>query len=153
MNDVADATSSDTGHDGELSLGIAAGSVAAFGVLLAAVAGFLFGLHAAVSTGAGAGLVALDVYVLGRVIRALYDAPGQRGGSRRSNKALWGFIGVAKLLVLFGGSWWLLSAELVHPLGLAAGIVALPLGLAVAAVSMSASAANRGTGSPASADP
>jgi hypothetical protein len=142
MNDATEVP-----DEGELSLNVAAGSVAGFGVLLAVVAGLLFGRYAAESTAAGAGLVALDVYVLGRVIRALYDPSG------RSNKALWGFIGVAKLLVLFGGSWWLLSAELVHPLGLAAGIVALPLGLAVAAVSMSARAANRGTGSPASADP
>jgi hypothetical protein len=139
MNDLAETGPAETDEDGgELSLNVAAGSVAAFGVLLAAAAAFLFGRYASVSVGVGAGMVALDVYVLGRVVQALYDP------SRRANKAVWGFIGVAKLLLLFGGCWWLLSSGFVHPLGLAAGIFALPLGLAVAAVSMSARATNRG---------
>jgi hypothetical protein len=151
MNDgaeiVGNGAGSEGGTDGELSLGVAAGAVVGFGVILAGVAGITFGAFAAESVGAGAALVALDVYVLGRVVRALFDGSDANGGGG-SNKALWGFIGIAKLFGLFGGSWWLLASGLVHPLGLAAGIVALPLGLAVAAVSMSASAANRGTRSP-----
>ncbi len=146
MNDVAETASNDTG-EGELSLSVAASSVAGFGVLLAVVAGVLFGRYAAESVAVGAGLVALDVYVLGRVVRALFDPTG------RSNKRLWGFLGIAKLFVLLGGSWWLLASGLVHPLGLAAGIVALPLGLAVSAVSMSARSGNRGTRSTPSAEP
>ncbi len=142
MNDAAEIVDSGADSvDGELSLNVAAGSVAGFGVILAGVAWITFGAFAAESVGAGAALVALDVYVLGRVVRSLFDPAS-------SNKVLWGFLGVAKLFGLFGGSWWLLSSGLVHPLGLAAGIVALPLGLAAAAVSMSASAANRGRRSP-----
>ena len=148
MNDVADSLpSGDDATDGELSLGVAAGSVAAFGVLFAAVAWLLFDRDAAISTAAGAAIVALDVYVLGRVVRALFDPESG------SSKPLWAFLGIAKLFLLFGGSWWLLSTGWVHALGLAAGIAALPLGLSVSAVSMSARAANRGRGSPASAEP
>ena len=163
MNDAAESTESTEraesadgddgddggdGADGELSLGVAAASVAAFGVLLAALAGFSLGAHAAESVGAGAALVALDVYVLGRVVRALFAPPDASGGAHAS-RALWGFVGVAKLFVLFGGAWWLLSSGRAHPLGLAAGIAALPLGLSVAAVSMSARSANRGRRTPA----
>jgi hypothetical protein len=151
MNDVVDPADGGDPYEGELSLGIAAGSVAAFGVILAGVAWVAFGAFAAESVAVGAALVALDLYVLGRVIRALFAPPGADGSG--ANKALWTFIGFAKLFVLFGGSWWLLASGLVHPLGLAAGIVALPLGLAVAAVSMSARAANRGRRSPAVVEP
>jgi hypothetical protein len=156
MSDVPPTPPGLTGDDddgGGFPLEQAALAVAGAGVVLAAAAAYAFGAFEARSVALGAGLMAADVYVLGRVIRVFFGGP--ESDTAGSSRTFWGFVGFAKLFLLFGGVWWLMSANLVDPLGLAAGIAALPIGLGVTAFSSSARMAtarkNRGNGPPPSA--
>lgn len=54
---------------------------------------------------------------------------GVLGGGRRSRA--WALVAVFKFLLLFGGAWLLLKAELTTPLTLALGYGSLPLGITI----------------------
>jgi hypothetical protein len=109
--------------------------VATFGALFAAGAGMFFGGRAALSVGVGALVAVLNLYGLARILGAMVGAradgdPDGAGGT----SGIWGILAVAKVLVLFGGVWWLMGANLVDPMPLVVGWGALPIGIALGSI-------------------
>lgn len=96
------------------------------GLCLAVAAGAFFDLKAGLSALLGGILATLNLYVFARV--------GQAFMERQGNTAPWGVVALLKLLVLFGGVWFVLKSGMVSALGLAAGYAALPLGVTIASL-------------------
>jgi hypothetical protein len=67
-----------------------------------------------------------------------HAAEGKRGG------ALWGAFGLAKIVVLFGGMYLLLTRGWVDPIALVVGYAVLPLGIAASSLVTGLSPAKRG---------
>jgi hypothetical protein len=125
-------------------------SIKAAAVLGAAFTVIAFATHdsrTAISVGLGAAIAVANLVTMRAIVRALLRAPegdepsgeeeepaqekdhraaGKRGG------AAWGIFAVLKILVLFGGIWFLLSKGLVAPIPLVVGYGVLPLGIAAA---------------------
>jgi len=69
------------------------------------------------------------------------DADGAKSGAQRDHAAegrrggaAWGVFALLKILVLFGGIWFLLTRGLVDPIPLVVGYGVLPLGIAAASL-------------------
>jgi hypothetical protein len=123
-------------------------SVAIVGGLMATLAVPIFGLRAGLSVLLGTAIGALNLFALGRIIKALVpsdEAPGFVAatpgespaaaelrpvdpGSKRS-AAGWSVLAVLKIGALFGGVWLLWRSGWVAPLPMVMGYGALPLGL------------------------
>lgn len=105
-----------------------------------------FGTHDArtgMSVGLGAAIAVANLITMRAIVRALIQAPeGEEDGEPSDKKdqqhraagkrggAAWGVFAVFKILVLFGGIWFLLSKGLVAPIPLVVGYGVLPLGIA-----------------------
>lgn len=112
-------------HSFDATLRTSVGAVVAFGAAFSGLALLLYGARAALSVAVGATIAALNLYVLAIVGRGMTGGPGA---------TLAPLIGLVKVLALFGGTWVLLAQKLVDPLPLVGGLLALPLGIAAAAV-------------------
>jgi ATP synthase I chain len=91
-------------------------AVCVAGVVLTAGALVFGGLRTGFSTGIGASIAAINLWVLARVV----------GGA---DSARWRTVALLKMLGLFGGVWALLTYHLVDPIPLVVGLGALPIGL------------------------
>ncbi len=91
-------------------------AVCVAGVALTAGALLFGGARTGISTGTGAVIAALNLWILARAI----------GGTGSSG---WRTVGLLKMLGLFGGVWLLLTYHLVDPIPLVVGLGALPIGL------------------------
>jgi hypothetical protein len=146
MSDGRDERQDDTAR--------AAKAAALIGAVLALGALSLYGSRAAVSVLVGAAIAIANLLTMRAIIRALIQAPpkhengddtqkaedgtdeqpsdheetGRRGG------AAWGVFAVFKILILFGGVWFLLTRQLVDPMPLVVGYGVLPLGIAASAL-------------------
>lgn len=90
-------------------------AVSAAGAALTCGAFVVASAHAAISTGIGAAIAAVNLWVLARVI----------AGTASSG---WRTVGLLKMLGLFGGIGLLLTCRLVDPIPLVVGLGALPIG-------------------------
>lgn len=106
-------------------------AVGVTGALLAAAAAGWFGQVAAVSVAMGALIALANLYVLSRIVAAV-AAP--YADAAKNAGFVWGVIALGKILVLFGGIWWLMARHMVDPLPLVAGYGSLPIGIAIGAV-------------------
>jgi hypothetical protein len=99
------------------------------GALMAVAAFFEWGARSAVSVEIGGAVAASNLYVLSRIAHAMIVA-GQGGGGA----AAWGILALGKMLLLFGGIWWVMARGLVDPLGLVVGYGSLPIGIAIGSI-------------------
>jgi hypothetical protein len=101
--------------------------VAAMGATFAVGALAGWGVHAGISVATGAGIAVANLYGLARIVGALLGArvEGDPGAG------IWGILAVLKIVILFGGIWFLLSTRLVDPMPLVVGWGALPVGIAL----------------------
>jgi len=118
-------------HDGDPAPGSApmrAAIVSVFfcGLCLSLVAFAVFDVQTGLSALLGGILATLNLYVFARV--------GQAFMERQGNTAPWGVVAILKLLLLFGGVWFVLKSGTVSALGLACGYAALPLGVTIASL-------------------
>jgi ATP synthase I chain len=116
----------DDPRQSEAQMRAAITSVFFSGLCLAVAALAFFGVKAGLSALLGGILATLNLYVFARV--------GQAFMERKGNTAPWGLVAVLKLLVLFGGVWFVLKSGMVSALGLAAGYASLPLGVTIASL-------------------
>lgn len=100
---------------------VAVGAIAA---VFALAALFFAGPDAGLGVAVGGLVATLNFWLFAHIGR------GVLSGGKRSR--LWALVAVLKFLLLFGGAWLLLKAELTQPLTLALGYGALPLGITVA---------------------
>jgi hypothetical protein len=86
---------------------------------------------AAVSVAMGALTALSNLYVLTRIV-ALVAAPYE--DAKTNGAFVWGVIALGKILVLFGGLWFLMTRHMVDPIPLVVGYGSLPIGIAIGAV-------------------
>lgn len=93
----------------------------------------LYGGKAAGSTAFGTLLAVANLWVLGRVIRAMLPErePAEAGG-KTGSAAAWGVFALLKVFGLFGLVLVFVNAGWVTPLGFLAGYGALPIGIVMA---------------------
>jgi len=94
------------------------------GVILAVGAWLWLGGAAALGVVLGASMSGLSLVLLAKAVRNLM------AGARTS----WALLAVFKFAFLLILTYWVLQSRLVHPLGLALGIGALPLGIFLASL-------------------
>lgn len=94
------------------------------GVGIVGVAWGLSGGKLALSAAVGAGVAAVNLFVLSRAVANLIQ--GQRSS--------WAGIAVIKFVLLFAVTYGLIQSGLVEALGLAAGFASLPLGILLAGI-------------------
>jgi len=116
------------GVDGRTWTAIAA--VAVFGAMFAIGGGIGWGGRVAVSIAVGAAVAVANLYGLARILGALVG--GRATGQTASG--IWGVLALAKVFLLFGGVWLLMTANLVDPLPLVVGWGALPIGIALGSI-------------------
>lgn len=141
---------------------VAAAAAAVLGLAFCVAAGAIVGGKAALSVAIGAAIAVANLLTMRAIIRSLLRAPeepspadGEGGdgeaapeprpdheGAGRRGGVAWGIFAVLKILVLFGGVWFLLTRGWVDPIALVVGYGVLPLG--IAASSLLASLAPRG---------
>jgi hypothetical protein len=99
--------------------------------LLFALGGFAgWGGRAGLSILIGGAIAVFNLYALGKIMAGLVSARSEGDPSA----GMYGVFAVGKVVLLFGGVWALMSADLVHPIGLVVGWGALPVGVAVASL-------------------
>ncbi len=99
-------------------------SVVGLGAAFTLAALVVAGRRAGVSVAAGAGLGAVNLWALGRIVRGLLEPGGAVG--------LWTAVGVLKLGLLFGVLYVLIRSAITDILPLALGLGTLPLGIVIA---------------------
>jgi hypothetical protein len=104
--------------------------VAAMGALFAIGASTGWGVRAGVSVAIGALIAVANLYGLARIVGALLGTRGAHGEGD-PNSGMWGLLAILKVIGLFGVIWFLLSFQLVQPIGLVVGWGALPIGIAL----------------------
>ncbi len=112
-------------------IGTATKAAALIGGVLAVGALPLSGPRAAVSVLVGAAIAVANLLSMRAIIRAVVRSP-QEGPS--TAQALWALFAALKILLLFGGIWFLLTRRLVDPIPLVVGYGVLPLGIVASAV-------------------
>jgi hypothetical protein len=108
-------------------------AVALSGGLMAITAAVEWGPRMAVSVGTGASIAASNLYILSRIVHAMTGDARDAGGGGTSAGA-WGVIALGKMMVLFGGIWFLMTRGLVDPMGLVVGYGSLPIGIAIGSI-------------------
>ena len=119
-------------------------AAAVLGVIFTVIAVATHDTRTAMSVGLGAAIAVANLVTMRAIVRALLHAPegDEQEGEPREEKdhraagkrggAAWGVFAVLKILVLFGGIWFLLSKGLVAPIPLVVGYGVLPLGITAA---------------------
>jgi len=120
-----------SGKLGDHSLGTVFLAVATAGVLL--TLGMTFGVGSVAGTSAAVGVITAlsNLYVLSRIVSA-FAVP--HVDSKQNAAFAWGVIALGKIMVLFGGLWFLMTRHLVDPIPLVVGYGSLPIGIAIGAV-------------------
>jgi|HubBroStandDraft_2_1064218.scaffolds.fasta_scaffold448891_2 hypothetical protein len=108
-------------------------AVALSAALMGATAFFVWGARFAVSVEVGGAVAASNLYVLSRIVHGMTDT-GRNDGNAGASGAAWGLIFLGKMLVLFGGIWWVMARGLANPLGLVVGYGSLPIGIAIGSI-------------------
>jgi len=116
---------------GDARLQTAFVAVGAAGVVATAVEALAAGQVAAFSAAMGAATALSNLYVLARIVAAV-AVPYM--DARTNGGFAWGVIALGKILVLFGGLWFLMTRHLVDPIPLVVGYGSLPIGIAIGAV-------------------
>lgn len=101
-----------------------------------------YGGNAAASAAFGTLLALANLWVLGRVIRAMLperDEPAD-GAGKKGSAAAWGVFALLKVFGLFGLVMVAVNAGWVAPLGFLAGYGALPIGIVMAQLARGMSA-------------
>lgn len=101
--------------------------VLAMGLVFSSAAAFMAGLRMAISVAVGAALAAINIVALSRTVRASL-ANEDAATARASSVAV---MNLLKLLGELALMWLLIRWGLLSPLGLAAGIAALPVGILI----------------------
>lgn len=129
--------------------GAAMVAVALAGAALALGAFSLYGGKAAASVAFGTLLAVANLFVLGKVIRAMLPEPepasngepeAQEPGTKKGSPATWGVFALLKVVGLFGVVLVAVNANWVSPLGFLAGYGALPIGIVMAQLARGMSA-------------
>ena len=107
-------------------------AVALSGGLMAVTAALEWGPRMAVSVGTGASIAASNLYVLTRIVHAMVGDARDAGAG--ASAGAWGVIALGKMLILFGGIWFLMTRGLVDPIGLLVGYGSLPIGIAIGSI-------------------
>lgn len=116
--------------DGRMRTALAV--VVALGILGTVGTFVVFDARAAMSFGVGALVAAANLYALAWLIGGLIG--GSVDGETRASPTALSFLVVSKMLLLFGGAWFLMVKGLVEPLPLVCGYGILPLGIAIGAL-------------------
>lgn len=141
-------------EDGDSTFGAALLAIALVGGAFALGAGAMYGGRSALSVLFGTALALANLYVLGRVIRAMLptseaaDPPSAESGAvptpeapaKRGSAAAWGIFAVLKVLVLFGLVFVSVNSGWVSLLGFLLGYGALPIGIVMAQLARGMSA-------------
>ncbi|MBX3200206.1 MAG: ATP synthase subunit I [Labilithrix sp.] len=123
--------------------GRSAKAAAMLGAALALGALGTHGPRAAASVLVGAAIAVANLLTMRAIIRALIQAPaepedtGTRADHERTGRrggAAWALFAALKIVILFGGVWFLLTRELVDPMALVIGYGVLPLGIVASAL-------------------
>jgi hypothetical protein len=101
--------------------------VAAIGATLAIGALAGWGVRSGISVAVGALIAVANLYGLARIVGAMLGARAEGD----AGAGLWGILAVLKVVVLFGGVWFLFTSHLVEPMSLVVGWGALPIGVAL----------------------
>ena len=96
-------------------------SVVLSGIVLSVLAGMVGGARALLGAAVGAGIAAVNLWALIRLVRVLFAGQGPR--------LPWTLALTAKFAVLLGVVFWLIRSELVTVLPLLVGFIALPVGI------------------------
>ena len=120
-----------SGKLGDHSLGTVFLSVSVAGVLIIVTMSIGVGAAAGYSAGLGVVTALSNLYVLSRIVSAL-AVP--HVDSKQNAAFAWGVIALGKIMVLFGGLWFLMTRHLVDPIPLVVGYGSLPIGIAIGAV-------------------
>ena len=119
--------------------GDAAKAAAILGGVFAIGALALYGPRAALSVVVGAVIAVANLLTMRAIIHALVRVPSEedeRAGKTTSTAASigWALLAAFKILIIFGGIWFLLTRRLVDPMPLVVGYGVLPLGIAGSAI-------------------
>lgn len=106
------------------------GKTVVVGALSALCAGISWGWWLGVSTLMGAAMVVMNVWVIGWLIRRMFE----EASSGRVSGAKWGALFMLKLLALFGLTYYCIARLGLSPVGYALGYSALPAALVWQAV-------------------
>jgi hypothetical protein len=96
-------------------------AVLAIGILLAGGALLIKGPPTAIGVGIGGLTAALNLWAFTRIGTAMISGHSRPGS--------WGFMAMVKLLLLFGGVFFILKKEWADPLSFLIGYLALPIGI------------------------
>ena len=119
------------GKLGDTALTTTVTLVAGAGAVLTALGALLYGQDTAFSVAMGAVTALSNLYVLSRIV-AFVTVPDPN--LKTQSAFAWGVLALAKIMVLFGGLWFLLIRHVVLPIPLVVGYGSLPIGIAIGAV-------------------
>jgi hypothetical protein len=119
------------GQLGDERLVMAFRAVALSGALLTAGAALGYGTGAATSVAMGWLTALANLYVLTRIVGAM-AVPYE--DAKTNGAFAWSVIALGKMMVVFGGLWFLMTRHLVDPISLVVGYGSLPIGIAIGAV-------------------
>ena len=97
--------------------------VACTGLALAILALVLYDVRAALGVALGGAIATANLWVFAQLGRGFLTPGGVKGP--------WVAVAMLKVVVLFGGVWWVLKHEIASGVALAIGYGALPLGIVI----------------------
>ncbi len=128
----------------------AAKAAGVLGGILTVLAFAFYGWKPGASVFVGAAIAVANLLTMRAIIRSVLqappkeeDEPGEEGDTRTSQEhkaagrrggVAWGVFAVLKIVILFGGVWFLLTKQLVDPIPLVVGYGVLPLGIAASSL-------------------
>jgi hypothetical protein len=114
----------ETGLDAPMRAAIS--SVGIVGCALAAGGLFISGPRVALGVAIGAAIATANLWVFAKLGKAFLDP--------KATKGPWLAVAFLKLVILFGGVWWILKTGTVNGLPVAVGYGALPLGITIGTI-------------------
>jgi len=127
----------------------AAKAAGVLGGILTVLAFAFYGWKPGASVFIGAAIAVANLLTMRAIIRSVLQAPededetGEDGDTKTSQEhkaagrrggVAWGVFAVLKIVILFGGVWFLLTKQLVDPIPLVVGYGVLPLGIAASSL-------------------
>jgi hypothetical protein len=104
-------------------------AVGVTGAVLTVAAFAFFGARAGLSAAAGAALGAGNLWAWARIVVALL--PEGHGGAKAQSRAAWVLVAALKVLAWVALAWLLMRHGLVEPAPMFAGLLSLPIGIAI----------------------
>jgi hypothetical protein len=119
--------------------------VASFGVLFTLGAAIVGDGWTALSVAIGAAIAGANLFVLAQIVASMVaataaaegvdgasdDKDGSSTDGKGGTAGVWGIFAVVKMLVLFTGTWLLMTKGIVAPIPLVVGYGSLPIGIAI----------------------